>query len=358
MNSQAAGSAWSRTRAALRAQPRTWLVTGAAGFIGSHLVAELLALGQRVVGLDNLTTGALQNIVAVRDGAGAQGRNLRFVVGDILNPDDCRTALDWVAEGDSHKVNFVLHQAALGSVPHSIDDPLATHRVNVDGFVNVLLAARAAGVERFVYASSSAVYGDEPAQPAREGIEGAPLSPYALSKSIDEQYAQTFARIYGINTVGLRYFNIFGPRQNPKGAYAAVIPRWFEGLLRGEPCVINGDGETTRDFCFVQNVVQANLLAATTQNGAALNEVYNIALGERITLNALYDLIREQVAAHRPDIAGLQAVHAPFRTGDIRHSMADIGKAQRLLGFAPEVDVATGLRETAAAYMQASQASI
>lgn len=326
----------------LRAQPASWLVTGAAGFIGSHLVQELLAEGQQVVGLDNFATGHRANLDAVRDalGADAWGR-FRFLEGDITDAHACRTALTGV--------DYVLHQAALGSVPRSIEDPWESHRANVDGFLTMLLAARDAGVRRFVYASSSSVYGDAPQQPKVEGDEGEPLSPYALTKSIDEQYAHLFARVYGMNTIGLRYFNVFGPRQDPNGPYAAVIPRWIAILLAGEECVINGDGETSRDFCYVQNVVQANLLAATAPDAGALDRVYNIAVGERTTLNELFVLIRDGLAALAPDLANRlprEPVYGPFRAGDVRHSLADIAAAERLLGYAPAYRTPAGIRAT------------
>jgi UDP-N-acetylglucosamine 4-epimerase len=331
-------TAYEAVRAELVQQPATWLVTGAAGFIGSHLVEELLRLNQKVIGLDNFATGHLENIVEVRDAVGDAGQNLTFLVGDIADLETCRNAVQGV--------DYVLHQAALGSVPRSIEDPLASHRANVDGFLNMLVAARDVGVKGFVYASSSSVYGDDPNQPKVEGQEGAPLSPYALTKSINEQYALLFARVYGFHSIGLRYFNVFGPRQDPNGPYAAVIPRWIDALLNGTPCVINGDGETSRDFCYVANVVQANILAATTQNPDALDRVYNIAVGERTSLTELYELLRDGLAElmpERSDIATLQPVYGPFRAGDIRHSLADIGEARLRIGYSPTTPVAEGL---------------
>jgi UDP-N-acetylglucosamine 4-epimerase len=328
--------------ASLREQPATWLVTGCAGFIGSHLAARLLSLGQRVVGLDNFATGHRRNLERVRREAGAAADFL-FIEGDIRDLSICRRAADGV--------DYVLHQAALGSVPRSLEDPLTTNAVNVDGSLNVLVAARDAGVRRVVYAASSSTYGDHPGLPKVEDVIGAPLSPYAVSKYVNELYADVFARAYGLESIGLRYFNVFGPGQDPAGAYAAVIPRWFGQLLAGERCAINGDGETSRDFCYVDNVVQANLLAATTECDDAVNTVYNIAYGARTTLNELYAAIRGAVAADYPEVAELPADYGPFREGDVRHSLADTGRAQERLGYVPAVDVATGLARTAAWFL-------
>jgi UDP-N-acetylglucosamine 4-epimerase len=329
-------SAIERTREALRASPRRWLVTGSAGFIGSHLVEALLGLGQDVVGLDNFATGFRRNIDEVRASVSTRAwARHRFVEGDIVDPDVCRRA----CEG----VDIVLHQAALGSVPRSIAEPLRTHAANATGFLDLLVAARDAGVGRFVYASSSSVYGDHPALPKVEEVTGRPLSPYAATKYVDELYADVFGRCYGMETVGLRYFNVFGPRQDPEGAYAAVIPRFVAAMLRGEPVTIFGDGETTRDFSYVANAVQANLLAATTRNAEALGEAYNVAVGERMSLNELHAVLRDLIATRHPGLKIAPARHAEFRAGDIRHSEADIGKAGRLLGYRPECDVRTGL---------------
>jgi UDP-N-acetylglucosamine/UDP-N-acetylgalactosamine 4-epimerase len=333
-------------------QPRRWLVTGAAGFIGSNLVETLLALGQEVVGLDNFATGRqetladLQAAVLERSGPNAWQR-FRFVAGDITDPAACAQAVEGV--------DYVLHQAALGSVPRSLHDPWASHRANVDGFLQMLIAARDAKVRRFVYASSSSVYGDSAQLPKVEAQVGAPLSPYALTKSIDEQYAAIFARSYGFDTVGLRYFNVFGRRQDPAGAYAAVIPRWVATLLRGEQCIINGDGETSRDFCYIANVVQANLLAALTPNDAAVNQVYNVAVGHRTTLNQLHRGLCQGLAALAPALAHLAAqepAYGPFRAGDVRHSLASIDKAQELLGYEPTHTLEQGLAETLRWYYQ------
>lgn len=318
----------------------TWLVTGAAGFIGSHLTQQLLMLGQNVVALDNFLTGHRSNLDDVRRQVGeAAAARLRFIEGDIRSPEDCRQAVQGV--------DFVLHQAALGSVPRSLEEPLLTNAVNVDGFLNMLIAARDAGVKRFVYAASSSTYGDHPDLPKVEDVIGKPLSPYAVTKYVDELYGDVFSQAYGLEVIGLRYFNVFGPRQDPDGAYAAVIPRWFNDCLQGRPCQINGDGETSRDFCYIDNVVLANLLAATTDNPDAVNQVYNVALGARTTLNELYDHIRTLVSEMRPELDLPDPVYGEFRAGDVRHSQADIDKARRLLGYEPECDVATGLAHTA-----------
>lgn len=322
---------------------RRWTVTGGAGFIGSHLVETLLRHGQEVTVLDSFITGRRENLDAVRAAVGAEAAaRLRLVEGDLADVGACREALRGAAG--------VLHQAALGSVPRSIAAPLPSHLANVTGFLNVLEAAREAGVRRVVYASSSSVYGDHPALPKVEDQIGRPLSPYAASKRCDEVYADAFARSYGLELVGLRYFNVFGPRQDPSGPYAAVMPLWFAGLLRGDEVCINGDGETSRDFCYVANVAQANLLAATTPRAEALGQVYNVACGDRTTLNELFALIRAEVARYRPGAASAQPAYRPFRTGDVRHSLADITKARTLLGYAPTHGVAQGLSEAAAWY--------
>jgi UDP-N-acetylglucosamine 4-epimerase len=332
----------------LRARPRTWLVTGAAGFIGSHLVERLLTLGQRVVGLDNLATGHRKNVDAVAGAGHAAGGAFAFVEADIND----RAAVDHALRGalPGPAVDVVLHQAALGSVPRSLRDPWASHRANVDGFLQLLLAVRDAGVRRFVYASSSSVYGDSPDLPKVEDRIGQVLSPYAATKRIDEIYAHVAQQSYGMECVGLRYFNVFGPRQDRDGAYAAVIPVWVARLLRGEPCVIHGDGETSRDFCYVDNAVQANLLAAVAP-ASATDRVYNVACGDRTELRRLFALLRDGLAALEPDPArraalqAQQAEHGPFRAGDVRHSLADISLARTHLGYEPSHDVAAGLRE-------------
>jgi UDP-N-acetylglucosamine 4-epimerase len=329
--------------AEVAASPRRWLVTGAAGFIGSHLLETLLAAGQHVTTLDNFATGHRYNYDKVRAAVGEERwRNHVAITGDIADEATCRTA----CEG----VDYVLHEAALGSVPRSLTDPLATHRANATGFLTMLLAARDAKVRRFVYAASSSTYGDSPTLPKVEDVIGRPLSPYAVTKYVDELYAEVFGRSYGMPTIGLRYFNVFGPRQDPNGAYAAVIPRWIASMLEGRECVINGDGETSRDFCYVRNVVQANLRAALTSNAEAIGRVYNVAVGQRTTLNELHAALAAAVEARSPGLRVLLPSHAPFRAGDVRHSLADISLARRLLGYAPSHTIADGMAETVAAY--------
>ena len=318
---------------------RRWLVTGAAGFIGSNLVEALLAAGQEVVGLDNYSTGHRKNIA---DAAGANPA-FRMIEGDIR---DRATCADAVAG-----CHVVLHQAALGSVPRSIAEPLASHDSNVTGFLNVIEAARQAGVSRFIYAASSSTYGDHEALPKVEDQIGNPLSPYAATKRINEIYADVYGRSYGFKATGLRYFNVFGPRQDPEGAYAAVIPKWVAAMLRDEPVTINGDGETSRDFCFVANAVQANVLAALAPDEVQ-GEVFNVALGGRTSLNQLFALIRDGLAERQVHY-DREPIHAEFRPGDVRHSQADIGKAERLLGYAPTHDVAQGLAEALPYYVAA-----
>ena len=322
----------------LRQWRARWLVTGSAGFIGSHLVETLLELGQEVVGLDNFATGHRSNVEGVREAVGAEAwRRHRFVEADIVDPAACRSACE--------NVDVVLHQAALGSVPRSIADPIATHAANATGFLNMLVAARDAGVGRFVYAASSSTYGDHPGLPKVEDVIGRPLSPYAVTKLVDEIYADVFARCYATSAIGLRYFNVFGARQDPDGAYAAVIPRWVAAMLRGGAVTINGDGSTTRDFCYVANVVQANLLAATVDRVDAQNQVYNVAVGGRTSLAELFGHLRELAEARRPGLRVPDPIHAEFRAGDVRHSQADISKAQRLLGYSPTHDLRAGLSE-------------
>jgi UDP-N-acetylglucosamine 4-epimerase len=325
-------------RRELEEHPRRWLVTGSAGFIGSHLIEALLALGQDVVSMDNFATGYRQNLDAVRAAVGEKAwRRHRFLEADITDLAACRDACKGVA--------VVLHEAALGSVPRSIEDPLLTHAANATGFLNMLVASRDAGVARFVYAASSSTYGDHPGLPKVEDEIGRPLSPYAVTKYLDELYADVFGRCYDMASVGLRYFNVFGARQDPEGAYAAVIPRWVDTMLRGAPVVIHGDGETTRDFCYVANVVQANLLAATVADSAAINQVYNVAVGGRMSLNALYETLGSLLGQRHPERRFSPPRHDDFRPGDVRHSQADISKAGRLLGYAPAYDVRAGLVE-------------
>jgi UDP-N-acetylglucosamine 4-epimerase len=314
----------------------TWLVTGAAGFIGSNLVEALLAAGQTVVGLDNFATGHQRNLDEVESlVADRFGERFRMIRGDIRDPAACREAVQGV--------DIVLHQAALGSVPRSIADPITTHDVNVSGFINMLDAARVAGVRRFVYAASSSTYGDSQELPKREDTIGAPLSPYAATKLMDEIYADVYRRTYGFTATGLRYFNVFGPRQDPDGAYAAVIPKWVAAMIEGEQVTINGDGETSRDFCYVANAVQANLRAAVAPDEAQ-GQVYNVAVGERTTLNQLFGLIREGLAGFQVHY-GRDPDMAPFRPGDVKHSLAAIDKAECLLGYRPTHRIGEGLTE-------------
>jgi UDP-N-acetylglucosamine/UDP-N-acetylgalactosamine 4-epimerase len=321
----------------LLANPRTWLITGVAGFIGSNLLEALLKLNQKVVGLDSFLTGYQRNLDEVQTSVSPeQWKNFSFIRGDIRDLAACHKA----CEG----VDYVLHQAALGSVPRSIENPIATNENNLVGFLNILVAARDAGAKRFVYASSSSVYGDQPDLPKKEEKIGLPLSPYAVTKQVNETYASIFAKLYGLSSIGLRYFNVFGPRQDPDGPYAAVIPKWYTALSNNEEAYINGDGETSRDFCFVENVVQANILAACSDNGEAKGHVLNVACGEQITLNDLFILIRNNVAKLYPMAKKAKPIYLDFRPGDIRHSLADIGKARKLLGYEPQHSVRDGLK--------------
>lgn len=331
------------TRATLLAAPRTWLITGVAGFIGSNLLETLLTLDQIVVGLDNFATGHQRNLDEVRGLVSeAQWARFRFIEGDIRNEQTCRDACAGV--------DYVLHQAALGSVPRSLADPINTNATNVTGFLNMLVAARDAQVGSFTYAASSSTYGDHPALPKVEENIGNPLSPYAVTKYVNELYADVFARSYGFMTIGLRYFNVFGRRQDPNGAYAAVIPKWAAALIDGETVFINGDGETSRDFCYVANAVQANILAATTVDSMARNQVYNVAVGDRTTLNQLFGLLRDGLGQEGVK-SDAQPTYRDFRAGDVRHSQADVGKASRLLGFAPTHTLKQGLDEALSWYV-------
>lgn len=318
----------------LQANPETWLVTGVAGFIGSNLLETLLRLDQRVVGLDNFATGYKRNLDEVQSlVTPSQWVNFKFIEGDIRELDDCHQACAGV--------DHVLHQAALGSVPRSLEDPINTNSANITGFLNMLVAARDAKVKSFTYAASSSTYGDHPALPKLEQNIGNPLSPYAVTKYVNELYASVFARSYGFKAIGLRYFNVFGPRQDPNGAYAAVIPKWADALLKGETVYINGDGETSRDFCFVANAVQANLLAACAADEAK-DQVYNVAVGDRTTLNQLFAALRDNLASTGVSPT-TQPTYREFRAGDVRHSQADISKAQRLLGYEPTHRIKDGI---------------
>ena len=321
--------------------PKTWLVTGVSGFIGSNLLEKLLKLNQKVVGLDNFATGHQRNLDEVQGLVShEQWQNFSFIEGDIRNYQDCQLA---IGTNEGKNVDYILHQAALGSVPRSIADPITTNAANITGFVNMLTAAKEANVSSFTYAASSSTYGDHPALPKIEENIGNPLSPYAVTKYVNELYANVFARTYGFKSIGLRYFNVFGPRQDPDGAYAAVIPKWTAAMISGEQVFINGDGETSRDFCFIENVVQMNLLAATAQDDAK-DSVYNVALGDRTTLNELYYAI--QMALNELGLnLNTDPSYREFRAGDVRHSQADISKAKASLGYAPEFKIAEGINK-------------
>jgi len=322
---------------------RHWLVTGVAGFIGSNLLETLLRHDQQVTGLDNFSTGHRHNLDEVRQTVtAAQWSRFRLIEGDIREPSTCMEAC--------RNVDLVLHQAALGSVPRSILDPLLTNANNVTGFLNMLVAAKDCEVKRFVYAASSSTYGDHPGLPKVEDVIGKPLSPYAVTKYVNELYAEVFLKSYGLDSVGLRYFNVFGQRQDPEGAYAAVIPKWFAGLLRGDEVWINGDGETSRDFCFIDNCVQANILAACGQNPEVPGQVFNVAYGQRTSLNELFYLIRDEAAKVLPTCRDARPSYRDFRAGDVRHSLADISKSQRLLGYDPAHGVREGLALAGAWY--------
>ena len=326
----------------LESNPLIWLVTGVAGFIGSNLLEHLLKLNQRVIGLDNFATGHQHNLDEVQSlVTPEQWSRFSFIEGDIRNEEDCTKACQGV--------DYVLHQAALGSVPRSINDPITTNAANITGFLNMLVAARDAGVKSFTYAASSSTYGDHPALPKVEENIGKPLSPYAVTKYVNELYADVFAKTYGFKTIGLRYFNVFGKRQDPNGAYAAVIPKWTAAMVSGEDVFINGDGETSRDFCFIENAVQANLLAATADE-AAKNEVYNVAVGDRTTLNILFNSLKEALAENGV-VYEKPPVYRDFRPGDVRHSQADIGKAANKLGYAPDYRISEGIAKAMPWYL-------
>jgi UDP-N-acetylglucosamine/UDP-N-acetylgalactosamine 4-epimerase len=336
---------YEETRRRIQATPRRWLVTGAAGFIGSHLVEHLLALDQAVVGLDSFVTGKRANLEHVRRAVGEERwQRFRFIEGDIRSLDTCNAACA--------SIDLVLHQAGLGSVPRSIDRPLRTHDSNVNGFLNMLMAARDAGAARLVYASSSAVYGDHPGLPKVESQLGRAMSPYGLSKRINELYADVFDACYGFKSIGLRYFNVFGPRQDPDGPYASVIPAWIGALVRGQSAYVNGDGSIARDFCYVDNVVQANLLSALVEDPAALGEAYNVALGVQTTLNELFELIRAALGERLPQLRTLRPVYREPRRGDMHLSRADVSKARRLLGYRPTLDLAEALARTIDWYIE------
>lgn len=336
---------YQETQQRLQESPKTWLVTGVAGFIGSNLLEKLLSLNQSVIGLDNFSTGKKENLNEVREIVGQERwRRFRFIDGDIRDLGKCQSS--------SEGVDYVLHQAALGSVPRSSADPIATNEANVTGFLNMLVAARDHKVKRFVYAASSSTYGDHRDLPKVESKIGRPLSPYAVTKLVNEIYADVFHRCYGLPTVGLRYFNVFGRRQDPGGAYAAVIPRWTSALLRGETIEIYGDGTTSRDFCYIDNVIQANILAATTPPGGVAGEVFNVAFGERTSLNDLFSILQDILGESRPCVKESRSVYKPFRAGDVLHSLADISKARERLGYQPTHSVRQGLAEASQWYAE------
>nr|WP_298414805.1 SDR family oxidoreductase [uncultured Halomonas sp.] len=325
-----------RVQTDIVSNPSTWLISGVAGFIGSNLLEQLLKLDQTVVGLDNFATGHQRNLDEVRGLVSAeQWARFTFHEADIRKLEDCKRAMEGV--------DYVLHQAALGSVPRSLNDPLATNAANIDGFLNMLVAAKDAGIKRFVYAASSSTYGDHPALPKVEDTIGKPLSPYAVTKYVNELYADVFTRCYGVKTIGLRYFNVFGPRQDPEGAYAAVIPKWTAAMLSGEPVLVNGDGETSRDFCFIDNAVQANLLAALA-NDEIDSEVFNVAVNGRTSLNELFSYLRDALAEQGVNYEKPPA-YRDFRPGDVRHSQADIRKGASKLGYAPTHTVVEGIHQ-------------
>jgi UDP-N-acetylglucosamine 4-epimerase len=332
-----------------------------AGFIGSNLLEMLLKLNQRVVGLDNFATGHQRNLDEVKTLVeSSQWANFSFIKGDIRNLDDCKKAMkfchfdaeDNPTNDKAIAVEYVLHQAALGSVPRSVEDPITTNSANITGYLNMLVAARDAKVKRFVYAASSSTYGDHPDLPKVEDKIGKPLSPYAVTKYVNELYADVFGKTYGLQSIGLRYFNVFGPRQDPDGAYAAVIPKWIASMIKSEPVYINGDGETSRDFCFIENVCQANLLAATSENAAAHNQVYNVAVGDRTSLNQLYEQLQLNLTPIFSHLKQAKPVYRDFRGGDVRHSLANIIKAKTLIGYQPKHHVGDGLKLAMAWYVK------
>lgn len=342
-------TAYQQVTESLVNQPKTWLITGVAGFIGSNLLETLLLLNQKVVGLDNFATGFQHNLEEVKALVSPQQwQCFTFIEGDIRNLEDCQTACA--------DVHYVLHQAALGSVPRSIADPINTNATNISGFLNMLVAARDAKVTSFTYAASSSTYGDHPALPKVEDAIGNPLSPYAVTKYVNELYADVFARTYGFHTIGLRYFNIFGKRQTPDGAYAAVIPKWTAAMIQGDDVYINGDGDTSRDFNFIENAIQANILAATASDDAK-NQVYNVAVGGRTTLNTLFTALKDNLSANGVDYSQAP-IYRDFREGDVRHSQADISKIKGALGYDPQFDIVQGIKKAMPWYVNFLQNSL
>lgn len=342
-------TAYQQVTEALVNKPKVWLITGVAGFIGSNLLESLLLLNQKVVGLDNFATGFQHNLDEVQSVVTAeQWQRFNFMEGDIRNLADCQSACA--------DVDYILHQAGLGSVPRSIADPINTNETNISGFLNMLVAARDAKVASFTYAASSSTYGDHPALPKVEEAIGKPLSPYAVTKYVNELYAEVFARTYGFHTIGLRYFNIFGKRQTPDGAYAAVIPKWTAAMIQGDDVYINGDGDTSRDFNFIENAVQANILAATADDDAK-NQVYNVAVGGRTTLNTLFTALKDHLSINGVDYSQAP-IYRDFREGDVRHSQADISKIQSALGYDPQFDVVQGVKKAMPWYVTFLQNSL
>ncbi len=336
---------YNETKKKLNKDPKRWLITGVAGFIGSNLLEHLLKLDQNVVGLDNFSTGKRKNLDEVRSlVTSEQWSQFAFIEGDICDLATCREACN--------SVDFVLHEAAIGSVPRSLEDPMNTNENNITGTLNMFVAARDAKVKRIVYAASSSTYGDNPGLPKVEDKIGRPLSPYAVTKYVNELYADVFARCYGIGTIGLRYFNVFGPRQDPEGAYAAVIPKWIASMIKNEPVYINGTGETSRDFCYIENVVQMNLLAALTTNSDAINQVYNTAINARTNLNELFEMLYSRLVNYNKHLRTFKPIYRDFRPGDVKHSQADISKAKRLLGYMPTHTIEQGLNEALTWYQE------
>jgi UDP-N-acetylglucosamine 4-epimerase len=332
---------------------KTWVITGVAGFIGSNLLEALLKLDQRVIGLDNFATGHKLNLAEVKTlVTPTEWQHFKFIEGDICDLKTCRNLF---TAFPNQKVDYVLHQAALGSVPRSLKDPIRTNEVNISGFLNILVASRDAGVPRFVYAASSSTYGDHPALPKVEDQIGKPLSPYAVTKYVNELYADVFHRSYGIDCIGLRYFNVFGPRQDPEGAYAAVIPKWIAAILKNETVFINGDGETSRDFCYVANAIQANLRAALTKNAEALNQIYNVAVGDQTTLNELFEVLQTKLLKASSKLTIKEPSYRDYRPGDVRHSKADISKAKELLGYVSTHTAREGISESLGWYLAHTQ---
>ena len=334
---------YDKVKKSIKNKTKNWLITGVAGFIGSNILKTLLACNQKVIGLDNLVTGHLSNLKSVESEVSRDNwKNFEFVKGDILDFELCQRITE--------KIDFVLHQAALGSVPRSIKDPLTSNNVNVQGFLNVMVASRDSNVKRFVYAASSSTYGDHKDLPKVEENIGNPLSPYGVTKLVNELYADIFHQLYNFNSIGLRYFNVFGPLQDPEGPYAAVIPKWIAAIRNSEEVQINGDGETSRDFCFIDNAVQANILSATAQNKDSLNQVYNVAFGEKTSLNELFRMIKDQFLKLHENFDIKNPKYASFRQGDVRHSLANINKAKTLLGYEPQIQVSEGIEMTIKSY--------